>query len=485
MKKSLNILFVLCTLVNFCIAQVPKLLTMEEVINQSMASSYDMKGAALNLKIAEGNFAFFKTSLKPQIGLSVSFPDYINTSRGVTQPNGSIEFRPISQNNAALSLYGSQQIPLTGGTIFVQSDLQRFDDFTSKYKSFNGIPLRVGINQPIFGFNGIKWDQKINNITVRSAEKKITFDAENVKRTAAALFLDALLASSNLEIAQTNEQINEKLIVIANERYALGKLSMDEKLQLENALAAAQLSKIQFTTQFQNTLMELENFVAKNYRQETGLTLVLPEPLEKMYVDENLALEYAFANNYNLEEFAKQLIQSDRDIKLANVNNGLQMSLRASFGLARGSTNLSDIYRDPYADRQVSVGLDIPIVNWGRKKEAVNVASLQKELVENQIEQSKALITNAVRRVVQAFNVLQEEVVIQKKIMENATQRFEISNQRYILGNIALTDLTIAQSDKDRSKRDYVLSVAKYWDAYYGIRMLTIYDFEKNQKIRN
>ena len=167
------------------------------------------------------------------------------------------------------------------------------------------------------------------------------------------------------------------------------------------------------------------------------------------------------------------------------MDNGLQMSLRASFGLARGSTTLSDIYQDPYGERQISVGLDIPIVNWGRKKEAVKIASLQKELVNTQISQSKAVIINNVRRVVQAFNVLQDEVAIQKKIMENATQRFEISNQRYILGNIALTDLTIAQADKDRSKRDYVMSVARYWDAYYGIRMLSGFDFVSNQKIQN
>ena len=260
-------LFLNCSV--YC--QLSKLLTMEEVVNQAIETSYDMKVADIQLKISEHNFAFFKTSLKPQIGLSVSLPDYINTSRGITQPNGSILFRPISQNNAALSLYGSQQISYTGGTIFVQSDLQRFDDFTSKYQSFNGIPLRVGIIQPIFGFNSIKWDQKINALSLGIAAKKIDFDIENVKRTAASLFIEALLASSNLEIAITNEIINEKLVTIANERYILGKLSMDEKLQLENALASAKLSKIQFTTQFQNRLMDLDNFLAKDYGQQDTL----------------------------------------------------------------------------------------------------------------------------------------------------------------------------------------------------------------------
>ncbi|HMS71239.1 MAG TPA: TolC family protein, partial [Saprospiraceae bacterium] len=365
------------------------------------------------------------------------------------------------------------------------SDLQRFDDFTSKYQSFNGIPLRVGIIQPIFGFNSIKWDQKINALSLGIAAKKIDFDIENVKRTAASLFIEALLASSNLEIAITNEIINEKLVTIANERYILGKLSMDEKLQLENALASAKLSKIQFTTQFQNRLMDLDNFLAKDYGQQDTLLLELPEPLPRLFVDEDQAINQALTNNFNLESFAQQLIQADRDINKASVDNGLQMSLRASFGLARGSTTLSDIYQDPYGERQISVGVDIPIVNWGRKKEAVKIASLQKDLVNTQISQSKAVIINNVRRVVQAFNVLQDEVAIQKKIMENATQRFEISNQRYILGNIALTDLTIAQADKDRSKRDYVMSVAKYWDAYYGIRMLTGFDFVSNQKIQN
>ena len=79
---------------------------------------------------------------------------------------------------------------------------------------------------------------------------------------------------------------------------------------------------------------------------------------------------------------------------------------------------------------------------------------------------------------------LQQEVRLQKDISETAAERFDIARQRYILGDISITDLTIAQREKDQALIAYISSLRSYWTDYYQLRVLTGYDFINNDAIR-
>lgn len=52
-----------------------------------------------------------------------------------------------------------------------------------------------------------------------------------------------------------------------------------------------------------------------------------------------------------------------------------------------------------------------------------------------------------------------------------------------MLGNLSVTDLSIAFTEKDQAKRDYIGALRDYWSAYYRLRYLTLFDFEKQTKI--
>jgi len=64
-----------------------------------------------------------------------------------------------------------------------------------------------------------------------------------------------------------------------------------------------------------------------------------------------------------------------------------------------------------------------------------------------------------------------------------ATEKYKIAQERYVLGNLSITDLSIAFQEKDQAKRDYIAALRDFWGAYYQLRYLSLYDFEKNQKI--
>ncbi len=60
----------------------------------------------------------FKTTFMPRLVLSGNLPDLRHTTTPVTQPDGSIEFKNISQLSASSTLALSQYIPQTGTSIY-------------------------------------------------------------------------------------------------------------------------------------------------------------------------------------------------------------------------------------------------------------------------------------------------------------------------------------------------------------------------------
>ncbi len=457
-------------------------ISLDQVLQIARNKSFLSKSAKNTVDIAQQQFNVFQASLKPSIGLEGQIPGYFSSSSPITQPNGTIEFQRITQNNASLSLFATQEIAATGGRLFVQSDLQRFDDFTFNNSLYNGIPLRVGIVQPIFGFRSLKWQKEIAPQTLKESVRQYNVDIENTQVQTVILYSRILVANENFKIAQLNSEVNEKLIAIAEERLSLGKISEDEKLQLEIQLDNAKLNLRQSEYALEAAERNLWTFLG----QDKGASISsydLPEPFPEIDINLSEALRMSEANRPELVAFQRRLAEAKRDVAQQKADAGPQVNVFASYGLARGSEVLQEVYSSPFTEQQVSLTFSIPIVDWGRRKSNVKMAELALENEIDRVMQEKAELENAIRLKVQEFQMLQRAVADQKKIKELAEKRFEIANERYVLGAISITDWTLAQREKDQTKRDYILTLSTYWVSFYELRMLTGYDFTLNQKI--
>ena len=467
--KYLLIFLLVCSCVNLCAQDQ---LTLEEVILISTQNTLGIKLAksASQKSVVENDLLL--ANLKPSVDLSARFPNFIKTSIPITQPDGSIFFQRVSQNNATLSLSANQNIAATGGQLFLQSDLQRFDDFSANSTLYNGIPVRLGFIQPIFGFNPFQWDLKINEANVVEKELEYNIAIEDAKLTATSLYFDVLIATANRNIAATNKQVNENLLRITEERFALGKVTENERLQLTAELKLSTLEETQATFSELNAFALLNAFLGiKN--NDSNKTLLLPENIEEKYLDESALITAALKNQPLVKSYERQTLEADRNLAQTKAENGIQANLFAGLGFARGSDKLSEIYSDPFLEQQVSLSVGVPIIDWGKRSAALKLAELEKQDIINQFEQDKIDFTTEVRQMIYLFNRLQNEIKLLGEIQTIAEQRFEISNQRYILGNISLTDLTLAQREKDQSKRNYIQGLKSYWVTYYAIRKLT------------
>ena len=99
------------------------------------------------------------------------------------------------------------------------------------------------------------------------------------------------------------------------------------------------------------------------------------------------------------------------------------------------------------------------------------------------MEQDKQTFTQEIVTQVTLFDMMKDQLVLTANADSIASEKYQIAKERYVLGNLSITDLSIAFQEKDQAKRDYFLHLRDFWGAYYELRYLSLYDFEKNEKI--
>ncbi|MCE7039905.1 TolC family protein [Dyadobacter sp. CY312] len=481
MKKISLLSVFLFVVVSQIFGQVQRY-TLAEVVQLARSQSISSKQAETRKKTNYWQYRSFIADFKPQLSLSGTLPGFTRSYIQVVQPDGTISFRNVSYNNSLVNLGLSQNIALTGGTIFVQKELQRFDDFDRNTTSYNGIPVEIGINQPLFRFNEMKWTRKIEPLKFQEGNQQFVSSLEQVSLDAAAYYFELLVAQVNLQIAGKNTSNSDTLFKIAEHKLRLGKISQNDLLQLQMGLLTAQKDLASAKQATAVASMQLKMFMSS--RNEQDLELEIPIEAGEFEIDTKIALEEAFANRSDAIGFKRRLLEAEMETQKAKKNNGLNASLQATFGLSNQGVRPGDIYVNPQDRESVRLEFTLPIMTWGRNKARTEIAKANQEFAQQSVEQDKLTFEQQIYTQVTLLQMLQKQAKLTKLADDIAANRYQIAQDRFILSDLSVTDLGIAMQEKDRARRDYIIALRDYWQSYYSLRLLTLYDFEKNEKIR-
>jgi len=137
MKKAIIIQSIIFGIVTSAIAQKIDTienvkLTLNNVIELAIEQSPSMKYFQNRNVNYYWRWKNFKANFRPQLGLSGNLPDYRITNEPVQQPDGSIQFKQISQLSTTADLALRQIIPQTGTTIYGASSLYRVQDYNNE-----------------------------------------------------------------------------------------------------------------------------------------------------------------------------------------------------------------------------------------------------------------------------------------------------------------------------------------------------------------
>jgi outer membrane protein len=466
-----------------------KVYTLTEIINIARRQSIASKFAETTRENRFWQYQTYKSNYKPQLALEGTIPEYRRAFSPITQEDGTIQFRPIQNNSSILGLSIEQPIGISGATVFLNSDLSRFDNFLESdnlqiYHQYSGTPLEVGIIQPLFRFNDLRWDKKIEPLRFEESQKEYFQDLEEISLNTTNRFFDLMLAQIQLQIAEKNVANNDTIFKIAQGRYNLGKIAENELLQLELQLMNSRQQAAEAALDIETRTLRLKTWVGLPEASE--LVLFLPEEIPDFTVDEVLALKFARANRAESIGFERRLLEAEADVARAKGETGPQADLVARFGLTNSSVRdgqIDEIYDNPRDQQFVRLGFQIPILDWGRRKSRVKTAEANQKMVQYTVDQEIINFDEEVLTQVRQIQMLKDQIKITKVADDIAQRRYDITKNRYNIGKISITDMNIALTEKDAAKQNYIQSLRDFWQAYFNLRLLTLYDFEQNNQI--
>ncbi len=456
-------------------------LTLANVIELAITQSSSVKYAQNRNVNYYWRWKNFRTSFMPQLILSGTLPDFRQTTTPVTQPDGSIEFKNISQLKAASTLALSQYIPQTGTSIYAATSMYGIQDYNNNSLSFSGNPFSVGFSQPIFAYNWAKWAKKTEPLVYQEAQRNYIESLEEISLKATSRFFRYLTIQTNFNLASSNLRNSKANLKIAELKQNLGEISENDFSRIKLSVLNAQKALSNAEMDLKNADFELKSYIGLD--QDVVLELEIPLNMSLYSVSAEKALAEALANRKETPEFRRRLIDADRGLIKAKRNNGLSATLRGNFGLSNSSSTFGGVYDNPEKQQSVSLGLSIPLMDWGRSKSGVKLAESRRDLIIFDVEKESEDFERGVVVQVEKFNLLEDQIVTASEADKVAKNGYEISLKRFQNGEISITDLNISLSERESAKRDYISSIKNYWESFYLIRILTLYDFELEQKI--
>lgn len=457
-------------------------LTLARAIALGQAQGTQARAALATRDAARYRDAQFHSRQLPQLTVGGTVPSYNRSIIQVVQPDGSTLFRAQDQTNATLTMSLSQKIPLTGTDLFMTSSIARLTlSGQQTRRTWSSTPFSVGLRQELFRPNLAAWDRREQEVRGTLADRQYLESREDVAIQVTALFFDVHAARAGLVNATTNVAVNDTLFTVNKGRFEVGKIGENDLLQSELALLRARASLDGARLEYDRARAALR--LAIGLPIGTPLEVSAGGAIPEVHADTALAVREALRNRAVVADVALQGVQADRSVNTARLSNGFNATVQASYGYNATGTEFRSAYDDLLEARQFSVGVQVPLLQWGARKEGIRAAQADRERIEETGKQTLAQAAMDAHFAVLQLAQSRRALELAAKGDTVAGKRFEVALGRYLVGRITIDNLYLAQSEKDQAMNQSVQALRGYWQAYYRLRKLTLYDFETGKAI--
>lgn len=457
-------------------------LTLEDCIVMARRQSVDAAVALGELKSAYWEWRSYKADLLPEVSLSANVPTYNKRYSTYQREDGTHSYVRNDFMEVDGSLYVSQKIWPTGGTLSVESSLdwlrQMSGDTSGGKNQFMSMPIALTLSQPLFGVNSVKWNRRIEPLRYREAKASFLAETEQVAMRAISLFFNLLLANENVHIAEQNLQNAEKLYEVAKAKREMGTISQNDVLQMRLNMLNAQSSLTSTESSRKARMFELKAFLDV----EEDIQPIVPEEIPEVTLVYQDVLNHALENNAFATTMRRRQLEADYSVAYAK-GNQRSVTLYAQVGYTGTASRMNEAYRDLLSKEVVQVGVSLPLLDWGKRRGQVKVAESNREIVRNQVRQQSQEFNQNLFVLTEQFNHQRQQLRIAEEADTIAQRRYHTNVETFKIGSISTLELSDAQTAKDEARQNRLAQLFNYWYYYYQLRSITLWDFERNQNI--
>lgn len=483
MKNLTLSILVSVAMLDFTAKAYAQTMTLDEVISTARAQSVQALQAKSEFVSDYWAWRSYQASRLPSISL-YGTAGLFDRSLKLLQnyETGELIYAESYNMQNGLGLSVQQNITFTGGTLRLYSDLTRIDQFgASAGNTWYAEPVTISYYQPLFAYNQYKWDKLISPKEYDKAKRSYLESMEEVNIQASTYYFDVMLAQTLYDASLLNYENTVKMLGIAADRLSLGSITRDEYLQLELSMLNDSISINENLVSLKEARMMLNSFLGFDESHE--IKTVLEENLPAIVMDYDLVLEKCSENSsFNLEN-AIEMLNAESEIAKAKASRGITMQLNATFGLSNSAKELQQTYLNMMDQEIFGLSFSVPIFDWGEGKGKVKKAEAAAEVIKAQVAQAENDKRISLFTAVGQFNNQRQLCNVSRRANAIAAERYSLIMDKFRNGTATVTDLNTARTESDSALQKYIQDMGSFWNYYYTLRKLSLFDFVREEDI--
>jgi len=459
-------------------------LTLDDCIMMARRQSIDAAVALGELRSAYWQWRSYKADQLPEVSLQSTAPSWNKRYSSYQQADGSLSFVRNDYLGMDGALHITQKLWPTGGTLSVESSLDYLHQSSNSSPTgggreganqFMSLPVAVTLSQPLFSVNHLKWNRRIEPLRYREAKARFLTETEQVAMQAISLYFGLLLAGEQVNIARQNLQTAEKLYEVAQAKRRMGTISENDVLQLRLDVLTARSALTNSESTRQARQFALRSFLDV----EAPIAATVPEASALgLHLDYEDVLAHALENNALATTMRRRQMEADYAVASARANRQ-SINLYAQLGYTGTGDNMSSAYRHLLSNEVVSVGITVPLLDWGKRKGQRRMAESNRDIIQGQLRQQSQDFRQNIFILTEQFNNQAEQLRIACEADTIARRRYHTNVETFKIGSISTLELSDAQKAKDQARQNRIQQLFNYWYYYYQLRSIALWDFER------
>jgi outer membrane protein TolC len=212
--------------------------------------------------------------------------------------------------------------------------------------------------------------------------------------------------------------------------------------------------------------------------------VVVPTTVPAFDPDTAVAVAQALGNRAAVSTVELQEVQARRQVTEAKLADGIGATVQASFGYNATAPEARLAYQNLLEARQFTLSVQVPLWQWGAHGEGVRAAEAERERTEDLAQATLDQTAHEAHYAALQLSQARRNLELSAKADTVAGKRFEVAYNRYVIGRISIDNLYIAQNEKDQAVTQFVQALRGYWEAYYRLRRVTLFDFVRGEPIQ-
>lgn len=482
--RKIMILSALCLTTQIRETDAQIVLTMEKALEYSVDHNPDLRNSKMSLERYEYNLIAQRASLKSRFALSLD-PFSYSQERRFDNFN-SQWYTNISQSSSG-TFSISQPIIWSDATVSLNNRLSwqgnesdRGTSGTNSNRAFSN-SLYLSISQPLFTYNRTKMNLRSLELNYENSMISFALQRLNVEKNITNQFYSLYIAQKNLDISDSELEDAEKNYTIIKDKVEADLATKDELYQAELNLANSRSSAENRRVGLEDSKDALKQILGLDLNEDIMVSTTIE--VEPVIIDMEKAIQSAFATRLELRQRAISREQLDNDLIQTKDNDSFDGSVSLSLGIMGDNANFQNVYDNPTNNPRVSVSFSVPIFDWGARKSRIKAKQLEIDMHELSSEEELKSIEISIRRSCRSLDNLLRQIEIAKQSETNAQLTYDLNSERYRNGELTGMQMNQFQTQLSSRKIAYSQAQINYKIELLNLKILTLYDFEKDEPI--